>query len=67
MSLLPKCEQTKRCPNCKFRGLYDMCLILNNTSFNKQCPFYKTNKFKDTNVNEANSNTSEAPKSRQDA
>lgn len=41
------CRQINRCPNCKFRGLYNMCLILDNTSFNKQCPFYKTNKYED--------------------
>lgn len=31
-----------------------MCLILGNTSFRKQCPFYKTNKYEDSKDNETN-------------
>ena len=53
MPLLPKCQQTEKCPKCKFRGLYDMCLILSNTYFEKQCPFYKVNKFNDSNINKS--------------
>lgn len=35
-----------------------MCLILNNTSFNKQCPFYKTNKYEDSKDNETDTDKS---------
>lgn len=42
-------------------------MILNNTSFNKQCPFYKTNKYEDGKDNDRNIDMCEAPESRQDA
>ncbi len=57
MPFLPKCQQIEACPNCKFRGLYGLCMVLNNTNFDKKCPFYKTNKYKDKD-NETNTDKS---------
>lgn len=35
-----KCKQQDKCPNC-FANEGGYCKILNNTDFNRRCPFYK--------------------------